>query len=71
MWLIVPAAAISLIVYSSQTFVADRPSSIFGVVFASLVIGHFLFPISRRTPWLYGTLLVIGIISTLYFAFGT
>jgi hypothetical protein len=70
-WLIIPATAIALIVYSTETFVADRPSSIVGVVFASLVIGHFLFPISRRTPILYGTLLILGIISTFYFAFGS
>jgi hypothetical protein len=59
-----------LIVYSTETFVADRCSSIFGVVFASLVIGHFLFPVGRRTPILYGALLLIGIASTFYFAFG-
>jgi len=65
------ATAIALIVYSSETFVADRPSSIFGVVYASLVIGHFLVPVSRRTPILYGVLLILGIISTFYFAFDT
>jgi hypothetical protein len=70
-WLTILATAIALIVYSTETFVADRPSSVFAVVFASLVIGHFLFPISRRTPILYGVLLILGIISTFYFAFGS
>jgi hypothetical protein len=69
--LIILATAIALIVYSAETFVADRPSSVFGVVFASLVIGHFLVPIARRTPILYGVLLILGIISTFYFAFGS
>jgi hypothetical protein len=64
------ATAITLIVFSSQTFVAGRHSPIFAVVFASLVIGHFLFPIARRTPILYGSLLLIGIVSTVFYALG-
>jgi hypothetical protein len=59
-----------LIVYSSQTIGSDRASPIFAVVYASLVVGHFLVPISRRTPVLYGVLLLIGIFSTIFYAVG-
>jgi hypothetical protein len=65
------AAAIALIVYASQTLGSDRVSPLFAVVYASLVIGHLLFPIPRRTPILYGVLLTIGIVSTVYYALGT
>jgi hypothetical protein len=65
------AAAIALIVYASQTLGSERCSPLFAVVYASLVIGHFLFPIPRRTPVVYGVLLTIGIVSTIYYALGT
>jgi hypothetical protein len=64
------AAGITLIVYASKTLATDRPSPIFAVIFASLVIGHFLVPILRRTPALYGTLLLVGIVSTVSYALG-
>ena len=65
------AAAIALIVYASQTLSSQGYSPIFAIVYASLVIGHFLFPIPRRTPVFYGVLLTIGIVSTVYYALGT
>lgn len=64
------AAAIALIVYSSQTLIHDHASPIFSIVYASLVIGHFLFPLVRRTSFLYGVLLLIGIVATIFYALG-
>lgn len=65
------ATGITLIVYTSQTFVDDRLSPIFAVVYASLVMGHFLLPKARRTPLLYGVLLAIGVVSTVFYLLGT
>jgi hypothetical protein len=64
------AAGIALIVFASQTFGKDYPSPVFSIVYASLVIGHFLVPIGRRTSVLYGVLLAIGVISTVFYAVG-
>jgi hypothetical protein len=64
------ATGITLIVYASQTFSDDWASPVFAVVYASLVLGHFLVPIPRRTPTLYGVLLIIGIFSTVFYALG-
>ena len=64
------ASAIALIVYASQTLGSERCSPVFAVVYGSLVIGHFLCPIPRRTPLLYGVLLAIGIVSTIFYAVG-
>jgi hypothetical protein len=55
---------------SSETFVEGYYSPIFTDVFASLVIAHFLIPVSRRTPIVYTTLFILGIISTLYYLQG-
>jgi hypothetical protein len=65
-----PATGIALIVYASQTFTDDHASPIFAVVYASLVLGHFLVPIPRRTRHMYGVLLIIGIVSTVFYAVG-
>jgi hypothetical protein len=65
------ATGIALIVYSSQTFARHHASPVFAVVYSSLVLGHFLVPVTRRVPILYGTLLVIGIVSTIFYALGT
>jgi hypothetical protein len=65
------AAGIALIVYSSKTIVDDRASPILAIIYSSLVLGHFLVPIGRRTPVLYGTLLIVGIVSTVFYAVGT
>jgi len=62
------AAGIALIVYSSKTIVDDRASPILAIIYSSLVLGHFLVPIGRRTPVLYGTLLIVGIVSTVFYA---
>lgn len=61
---------IALLVYSSETLASHRPSPIFSIVFSSLVLGHFLVPVARRTPILYGLLLVIGVVSTVFYALG-
>jgi hypothetical protein len=65
------AAGISLIVYSSKTIVEDRASPILAIVYSSLVLGHFLVPVARRTTVLYGVLLIVGIVSTVFYALGT
>lgn len=59
-----------MIVYSSKTLVEDRASPILAIVYASLVLGHFLVPIARRTPVLYGGILIVGIVSTVFYALG-
>ena len=59
-----------MIVYSSKTLVEDRASPILAIVYASLVLGHFLVPIARRTPALYGGILIVGIVSTVFYALG-
>jgi hypothetical protein len=57
-------------VYSSKTIVEDRASPILAIVYSSLVLGHFLVPVARRTTVLYGVLLIVGIVSTVFYALG-